>query len=276
MEFRSATAAASLLIGALTVAAGSAQAEPAATPPHIAYSAKMVDKAVITTLRGGTFELSKALGTELASGGNNRLAEKDGIAVDRDGKPVDPATVVNVVDVKDGQGGVLLTLPLDFHIGDISLPVKPEIQKDGTVLALTPDKPAGLNISQPVAVKPIASADENSRALSDFSSQFGLATTIGTFVGTAVGATIGCLVTLVAGCVPGLTTGAAVGGIIGSITVGGPTLIANGISLLTTMQAADGTTKWADPKTTTPAAPPAPAAQPAAAPDPAQPADQPK
>ncbi|MEV6771764.1 hypothetical protein AB0N05_24375 [Nocardia sp. NPDC051030] len=256
MEFRSATAAATLVIGALTAATGLANAEPTA-PQRLAYSAKLVDKTVVTTLKGGTFELSHALGSDLAAGGNDRLTERDGIVLGHDGAPADIADVVNVVDVKDGDGKVLLTLPLEFHLAGVTVPVKPEVQKDGTVLALTPDKPAGVSISQPISVKPVASSLENTRALNDFSSQFGLATTIGTFIGTAVGATIGCIVTLVAGCIPGLTTGASAGGIIGSIAVGGPTLIAAGIDLLTTMQAADGTTKWADkPKTEQPQAQP--------------------
>ncbi|WP_067538906.1 hypothetical protein [Nocardia crassostreae] len=251
MEFRSATAAAALVIGALTVATGSANAEP--TPQeHITYSTKLVDKAVVTTLEGGTFALSRALDSQLEAGGGERLVEKDGVLLAPDGTPADPAAVVDVVDVKDGEGNILLTLPLDFRLGPIAIPVKSEVDKDATVLSLTPDKPAGVDLTQPLAVKPVASQLENQRALNDFTTQFGLATSIGGFVGTAIGATIGCIATLVAGCIPGLTTGATAGGIIGTIAVGGPTLIASGIDLLTTMNAADGTTKWADkPKVTT-------------------------
>lgn len=245
MEFRSVTAAATLMISALTAATGLANAEPAA-PASVAYSAKLVDKTVITTLKGGTFELSKALGAELAAGGTSRLTERDGVLLAPDGSPADLTTVVDVVDVKDGHGGVLLTLPLDFRVGPVVIPIKPLIEQAGTVLALTPDKPAGLTLTQPLAVKPVASQLENGRALNDFTQKFSLATTIGGFVGTALGATIGCVATLVVGCIPGLTTGAAVGGIIGTIVVGGPTLIATGIDLLATMNSADGTTKWAD------------------------------
>ncbi|MGW4355477.1 hypothetical protein ACWELJ_25660 [Nocardia sp. NPDC004582] len=230
MQFRTAAAATTLVIGALVtpallpLATVPANAQPA-DAPGLAYSAKLVSGAVVTTLKGGTFELTQG---------------------------------PDVVHVKDGDGTVLLSLPLVFHLGQTDIPVKPEVQKDGTVLSLTPEKPAGVSLSQPLSVKPVASQLENDRAMNNFSSQFGLATTIGAFVGTAIGATIGCVATLVAGCLPGFMTGATVGGIIGSIAVGGPTLIANGIDLLTTMQAADGTTKWAD-KTTTAPAPAAPA-----------------
>ncbi|MFC9997039.1 hypothetical protein [Nocardia sp. NPDC127526] len=254
MEFRSATTAAALVIGALTVATGSANAEPEApeTPEHITYSTKLVDKTVVTTLKGGTFELSRALDSQLEAGGGERLIEKNGVLVAPDGTPADPAAVVDVVDVKDGEGNVLLTLPLEFNLGPVPIPVKSEVDKDATVLSITPDKPSDADLTQPLAVKPVASQLENQRALNDFTTQFGLATTIGGFVGTAIGATIGCIVTLVAGCIPGLTTGATAGGIIGTIALGGPTLIASGIDLLTTMNAADGTTKWAEkPKVTT-------------------------
>ncbi|MEV6065257.1 hypothetical protein AB0L82_01800 [Nocardia sp. NPDC052001] len=247
MAFRSSTAAASLVIGALTAATGLANAEPAA-PQNVSYSAKLVDKTVVTTLKGGTFELSHTPGA-------------------------DPAGTVNVVNVKDERGGVLLTLPLEFHLAGVDVPVKPEIQRNNTVLVLTPEKPAGLDANQQITVKPIASANEDTRALNFFSTQFGLATTIGTFVGTALGATIGCLATIAAGCLPGFMAGATIGGILGSIAVGGPTLIAAGIDLLTTLQAPAGTSKWADkpvaaPETTAPQAQnTAPQAQPAAQPN---------
>ncbi|MEU1207328.1 hypothetical protein [Nocardia sp. NPDC005825] len=232
MQFRTAAAATTLVIGAfatpavLPLATVPANAQPA-DALGLSYSTKLVNGAVVTTLKGGTFELTQS---------------------------------PDVVTVKDGDGTVLLTLPLAFHLGQTDIPVKPEVQKDGTVLSLTPDKPAGVSLSQPLAVKPVASQLENDRAMNNFSSQFGLATTIGAFVGTAIGATIGCVATLWAGCLPGFMTGATVGGIIGSIAVGGPVLIADGIDLLTTMQAADGTTKWADK--TMPAPTPAQPAEP--------------
>lgn len=255
MEFRSTTAAATLVIAALTLGTASAHAQP--EQPNLAYSTKLVEKTVVTTLKGGTFELFK--GVEVADG-VERLTEKDGTFVRADGTVADTARVVDVVDVKDAEGKVALTLPLDFRFAGVAVPVKTTLDKDATVLNLTPEKPAGLDISQPVAVKPVASAVENQRSLNDLTTQFGLATTIGGFVGTAIGATIGCVATLVAGCVAGLLTGASLGGIIGTIAVGGPALIATGIDYLATTQAPDGTTRWADkpktqPTTTTPAQP---------------------
>ncbi|MEV6431980.1 hypothetical protein [Nocardia sp. NPDC051463] len=252
----------------MTLGTGIVHAEPTVEPaqPDITYSVKLVDKAVVTTVKGGTFELSKALAGVLAAGGDGRLVERDGTLVDATGKAADIADVVDVVDLEDSTGRTVLTLPLDFRIAQTGIPVEPAVQKDGTVLALTPRKPAGLAISQPVAVKPVASMLENERARNQFASQFGLATAIGGFIGTAVGATIGCVVTIAAGCIAGFLTGAGIGGIIGTIAVGGPVLLAAGVDLVSTIMAADGTTHWADrPKLVQP--------QPAQAqPQPAQPA----
>jgi hypothetical protein len=248
MNFRGTTGAVILAIGTVTVGAGTVHAQPTAAPAHqdISYSVKLVGKTVVTSLKGGTFETSKALGDQLAAGTDSRLVEQDGKLVDSAGKVADIADVVDVVDVKDSDGHTVLTLPLDFRVADTGIPVQSELTKDSTVLELTPQKPEGLTISQPLVAKPVASLVENQRARNEFASQFGLATAIGGFIGTALGATIGCVLTIAAGCIAGFVTGAGIGGILGTVIAGGPVLVAAGIDLLTTLQAADGTTKWAD------------------------------
>lgn len=243
MQLRGITAAAILAIGSLTVGAGVAHAEPT---PDITYSAKIVDQTVVAALRGGTFELSKALRDQPAGEENARLTERDGVLVDHTGAPADVARVIDVVDIRDRDGHIAMTLPLDFRIAGTVIPVRPELKKDSTVLELKPSRPDGIAITEPLVAKPVASMAENQRARDEFASQFGLATAIGGFVGTAIGATIGCLVTIAVGCVAGLLTGASLGGILGTIAVGGPTLVVAGVDLLTTLQAADGTTRFAD------------------------------
>ncbi|WP_280310444.1 hypothetical protein [Nocardia abscessus] len=253
MQLRGITAAAILAIGSLTIGAGVAHAEPA---PDITYSARLVDHMVVAALRGGTFELSKALRDKPAGEDNARLTERDGVLVDRTGAPADVAQVIDVVDVRDRDGHVAMTLPLDFRIAGTSIPVRPELKKDSTVLELRPTRPEGIAVSETLVATPVASMTENQRARDEFASQFGLATAIGGFVGTAIGATIGCLVTIAVGCVAGLLTGASLGGILGTVAVGGPTLVVAGVDLLTTLQAAEGTTRFADkPARITPAQP---------------------
>ncbi|MGY4099859.1 hypothetical protein ACW2Q0_09925 [Nocardia sp. R16R-3T] len=250
----STAAAAIFVIGAVTLGAGLSRAEPVAVPARedIIYSVKLVDKTVVASVRGGTFSLSKAAESELAAGGDGRLVDKDGTLVDKNGEAADIADVVDVVDLADAAGHIVLTLPLQFRVADTEIPVKPVLDKDGTVLELAPQKPAGLDISQPLAVKPVASMNENQRARNEFATQFGLATAVGGFVGTAIGAVVGCVATIVAGCIGGLATGATLGGIIGTIAVGGPVLIASGVDYVNTMLAPDGTTRFADKTTTQP------------------------
>jgi hypothetical protein len=279
MEFRCAATAAALAVGALTAAASVTHADPAPAQPDIRYSAKLVDKTVVTTLRDGTFAVSKAHEQDLAAGRDARLTERDGTLYNADGTAADIADVIDVVDVRDSGGNTVTTLPLSFHVAGVAIPVAPVLKDDATVLELTPQRPAGLDLShplalnpvaaQPVAAKSIASDAENQKAMSDFSSKFSLASSVGGFVGTAVGATIGCVVTLAAGCVAGLTTGASIGGIVGTIAVGGPTLIVTGLDLINTMQAADGTSKYADNPVAQPTVQPQPVDATPAEPQPA-------
>ncbi|WP_063917695.1 hypothetical protein [Nocardia niwae] len=253
MQLRGITAAAILAIGSLTIGAGVAHAEQA---PDITYSAKIVEQTVVAALRGGTFELSKALRDQPAGDERARLTERNGVLVDHQGAPADIAQVIDVVDIRDRDGHVAMTLPLDFRIAGATIPVHPEVKKDSTVLELRPTRPEGVAITEPLVAEPVASTTENQRARDEFASQFGLATAIGGFVGTAIGAAIGCLVTIAVGCVAGLLTGASLGGILGTIAVGGPTLVVAGVDLLTTLQAAEGTTRFADkPVQATPAQP---------------------
>ncbi|WP_406273916.1 hypothetical protein OH799_00160 [Nocardia sp. NBC_00881] len=254
MQLRGITAAATLAIGSLILSTGVAHAEP--TTPDIVYSARLVDKTVVAALKDGTFELFKALRDHVSTDANARLTERDGVLVDSNGARADIAQVIDVVDIRDRDGRVAMTLPLDFRVADTAIPVRPELKKDATVLELTPTRPEGLAIAEPLVAQPVASRTENQRARDEFAGQFGLASAVGGFIGTAIGATIGCVATIAVGCVAGLLTGATLGGILGTIAIGGPTLLAAGVDLLTTLQAAEGTTHWADrPARSTPEQP---------------------
>ncbi|MGW4241753.1 hypothetical protein [Nocardia sp. NPDC004722] len=238
MKLRSTTAAAALVIGAMTVGMSTAHADEPTKVADISYSTKLVDqdgvKAVVSTLKNGTFE----------------LAQQDGAT------PEDPKQTL--VNVKDAQGATTMTFPLAFKISGTDIPVKADLKDDNKVLEVVPQKPADFQpdtqpvaaVAQPIAGQPqlkdIASDAENQKAMGDFSTKFSLAIGIGSFVGTALGALIGCVATIPVGCVPGLVAGAGVGGILGTIAAGGPTLLAAGIDLMNTLQAAAGTTKWAN------------------------------
>ncbi|MEV0249488.1 hypothetical protein AB0H76_23005 [Nocardia sp. NPDC050712] len=243
MNFRRTTAAAALVIGAMTIAAGTTNAEPAAAAPaeDIKYSVKMVDKTtVVTKLLNGTFDLSKV--EEIADGA------------------VEPTTT-EVATIKDRAGNVVMTMPMKFSVAGIDIPVKPVVKEDGTTLELVPERPANLPEAQPinsVALKPVASPIENQRAMNEFTTQFGLATAVGGFVGTAVGAIIGggigiaigaiqcATVVLCIAAIPTFAALAGIGGVLGTIAFGAPALGLAGMDLLNTMQAEPGTSKWSD------------------------------
>ncbi|MFC9874905.1 hypothetical protein [Nocardia salmonicida] len=236
MNFRRTTAAAALVIGAMTVAMGTAHAEEA--PQDIKYSVKLVDKTVVATVKNGTFS----------------IVEKDGET------PEAPKT--KVAEIKDSRGELQVVVPIAFSINGTDITAKTEVIEDSTVLKITPEKPADLAIApdQKLGVKPvvaakeIASAQENQRAINDFSTKFSVGTAIGAFLGTAVGALIGCIAGIAGGpllpalCLGGVVGGAAIGGVIGTIVVGGPVALASGIELLNVYQSPDGTTVWADKK----------------------------
>ncbi|MFE3545243.1 hypothetical protein ACFXK0_19965 [Nocardia sp. NPDC059177] len=217
----------------MTVSLGTAHAEPAPAPAQdIKYSVKLVDKTVVATLQNGTFSIVEEAGET----------------------PEAPKT--KVAEIKDTTGAVVVSLPIDFTVNGTEIPTKAELVKDSTVLELTPTRPEGLELgADPVGVKPvlkadpIASAQENQKAINDFSSKFSIGTAIGTFVGTAIGAVVGCAFGIPlfgVGCLAGLPLGAAVGGILGMIAIGGPTMIAAGIELLNVLQAPEGTSVWAE------------------------------
>ncbi|WP_040838803.1 hypothetical protein [Nocardia brevicatena] len=240
MKLRKSAVGAAMVAAALTLGVGTAHADPAPTPAeHINYAVQMVGKTVVTTLQGGTFAITE------------QSAETP------EGQPISEAPKEKFVEVKDPHGNVVMSWPVDFKVGDISVPVTPVLKNDDKVLELTPQQ-TGVPVAQPVntvslTAKPIASPSENQRAMQEFGTQFGLATSVGGFLGTAVGVVagglIGCILGLPllgVGCIPAAIAGAGIGGILGTVAVGGPTLAIAGMELLNTMQAAPGTSKWAN------------------------------
>ena len=224
MKLRKIAGTAVFVIAAMGLASGTSYADPASEPaPNtIQYESKLADKTVVTTLTGGIF------------------------AVTSDGTSI---------DVRDGSGKTVVTLPASFNLNNVNYPMTPVLENDDKTLKLTPLVDASKG--RPVAVTPVASPLENQRAMETFATQFGIATAIGGFVGTAVGAVVGgvigaaaaagtcvaflaCIVT----AIPLITGGAAIGGILGTIAVGGPALGIAAIDLVNTLIAPPGTTKW--------------------------------
>lgn len=252
MTFRRGAAAAATVIGAMTIALGTAHADPAPAQQQIDYSTRTVGRTVVTKLKSGTFQLA-----------------------DRPGAT--PAEKQQVVQVKDRAGHVALELPLNLIVSGVRVPVTPVLREEGRELDLTPHRPAGVDLSRPVAprlagatlagkpvdLKQIASPVEDQRAFNDFATKAGLAFAVGGLLGALVGAAVGCVVTIFLACIPGLIVGVIGGGVLGTIAAGGPTLQSSAMELQNTLQARDGTTQWANGPAPQPAAPAAPHAAPA-------------
>ncbi|NKY52503.1 hypothetical protein [Nocardia vermiculata] len=231
MKFQRLAAVSALVIGAMTAGMTVVHADPAAAPAPIRYSVKLVDKTVVTNLQGGTFRLSD------------------------DHKSY---------DIADSRGATVVSLPAEFEFAGVKIPLTSAIEHDGAMLKLTPertfdeaDRAAAVQAAagEPIAVKPVASAMENARALSDFKTNFGIATAIGTFLGTVVGVIAGGITGCLLGlpifgvtCLPAAVAGAGIGGVLGTILVGGPALAITAFDVIGTLSAAPGTTKWADDK----------------------------
>ncbi|PPJ32613.1 hypothetical protein C5E45_21300 [Nocardia nova] len=220
MKLQRLTAISALVVGAITAGTTAAQADPAAAPQPAAikYSMKLVDKTVVTTLQGGAFRIA-------ADGKSYAITHPRGVTV--------------------------VSLPTEVRVAGTEVPVKPVVDNDGTALELTSQRTA--TVDEPVTVQVIASPMENHRAMNEFETNFGVATAVGTFLGTAVGAIVGgvtgCILGLPllgVGCIPAAVAGAGIGGILGTIAVGGPALGIAGMDLINTLQAAPGTTKWAE------------------------------
>jgi hypothetical protein len=104
--------------------------------------------------------------------------------------------------------------------------------------------------ADPLPLTPVASVQENQAAIAALGSNVGTAVTVGSLGGTIAGAAVGCgigaVVVPAVGCIPGAVTGAGIGAVAGTIVAGGPTLVVMGVETVNTLNAAPGTTKWAE------------------------------
>lgn len=220
MRMKKLAATAVLSIAALGVGAGTAYAAPAAPAADgINWSSNVEGKSVVTTIDAGAFKVSG------------------------DGKNV---------ELQDGKGNTVVSLPLAYQLSNLQFPMEQKVSEDGKKLTLTPvfdlgkAKPIAAEVRADkaiggIAIKDIASPEENLMAQQTFSSQLAIATASGGLIGTIVGAVVGTFIMPAVGTI----TGAGIGGIAGTVIVGGPALIAAGIGLAQTLTAEPGTTVYA-------------------------------
>ena len=210
MGFFKKAAVTALAVAAVGASTGISSADPST---DVNYEAKIVDKSIVTTIDAGLFKVSG-----------------DG----------------HSVVLQDSKGADLVSLPLAYNLGDLQFPFDRTISEDGKTLTLTPitdsAKAAPRPESAPAAKEwtPVASPEENDRAIAHFQSQLGLGTQVGSLLGTIVGLPVAAAL-----CLGGLATGAGIGGVAGTILGGGGAAVVAGIDLVNTLNAPAGTTVWA-------------------------------
>ncbi|QLY32909.1 ammonium transporter [Nocardia huaxiensis] len=217
--FTAATVAVALLSGAGAAHAGT---------PDVGYETKVVDGKVVTTLTHGTFVT---------------------------------ATDQRTVEIRDEAGTTVLTMPLSFRQDGMEYPLPSRVRDAGRVLELTVVKdpatarpvaatprkavPVATAATAPATAAPIASPAEDQKAIDSFRAKLGFATAVGGFIGSLLGGAVG-LLGIIGGptVIASVIAGVAFGGAVGTLIAGGPTLVAAGLDLLSTLTAAPGTTKW--------------------------------
>lgn len=207
-----------LVVAAMGITAGTSYANPA--DAAIGYEAKLLDKTVVTTLTGGTFDIKE----------------------DR-----------SAVEIKDKFGATVVSLPLSYNLDGLQFPIEAAVEDAGKELNLKPVTDVARAVPR-AALHDVASATENQMAMGAFSSQLGIAMAVGGLVGLTAGAVAGGLLGLagivggpvvIPAVLTGIALGAGAGSIIGTISAGGPTLVIAGIDLANTLMAPPGTTKFA-------------------------------
>lgn len=187
------TVTALVSIAVLSVAAGTAHAEPAplvsGTDHGVGYSTTPTEDgtAVRTILDTGIF----SLGT--------------------DGE---------TVEVQDASGASIASIPLAYRIGDQEFSIAPLIESDGTALTLTPETDPALATPVARSILPVTDVNSQARFLDELNkASFGAG--VSAAIGAGIGLVIGCIVGVFVGCIPGVLIGAAAGGVIGLINTGG-------------------------------------------------------
>ncbi|UFS93330.1 ammonium transporter [Nocardia huaxiensis] len=188
--------------------------------PDVGYETKVVDGKVVTTLTHGTFVT---------------------------------ATDQRTVEIRDEAGTTVLTMPLSFRQDGMEYPLSSRVRDAGRVLELTVVKDpatarpvaATPRKAAPATAAPIASPAEDQKAIDSFRAKLGFATAVGGFIGSLLGGAVG-LLGIIGGptVIASVIAGVAFGGAVGTLIAGGPTLVAAGLDLLSTLTAAPGTTKW--------------------------------
>ncbi|MFJ4653606.1 hypothetical protein ACIP5Y_20265 [Nocardia sp. NPDC088792] len=232
------TAGAVLLAGTLSIACGTAGADP---DPNPAFQPQVVPSHQTATLNGAGFTVDRD--------GNSVIVAGDGDTF----KAVDGSVIV-----QDGSGATVASLPLTYRKDDLVFPIAAEFGDHSVRMtpALSGGTPATATVtagaiaqSQDIPTdvanaKPITESftPRDLQELQNFGTRAWLASFTGTVIGAIVGGVVGCgagalvgsvsagVTTLFAGLLPGAIIGCiagvaligSVGGLLGAALVAGP------------------------------------------------------
>lgn len=180
-------------VAALSVASGTAHADPAplvsGLDQGVEYSTTTTEDGtgVTTILDTGTFRLDATAET---------------------------------VEVLDASGTSIATIPLAYRVGDQEFSIAPLLGVDDRVLTLTPETNPALATPVARSILPVTDVNSQSRFLDELNkAAFGAG--VSAAIGAGIGLVIGCVVGVFVGCIPGVVIGAAAGGVIGLVNTGG-------------------------------------------------------
>ncbi|MGL4306488.1 MAG: hypothetical protein ACRCSF_10070 [Mycobacteriaceae bacterium] len=175
MKFTKISAISALVIGAMSIAAGTANAAPGELSNDqatINYSVSQVNDAAVITIDSGSF-----------------AAEDQKLLI------------------RDNAGIVVDGVPLSYEYNGISYPVTAEIHGDSATLTPVTDPAAGTSTG---AAVPVIHQDDLPAAVSAVKDQISLAATVGTIIGTVIAGGLGCLLATGVTVIPAILGGTAI------------------------------------------------------------------
>lgn len=226
MNIKKLAVTSALVIAAMGITAGTANAAPAPADAPAAST-----------------QAQQAINYTVARAGDAVLVTTDAGSITTSG---------NQLEVRDGQGNVVTGVPLTYQLNGQAFPIAAQV--NGNTATLTPSvNPAQATAATDIAL-PLSDVDLPA-AVASVKDQISLAASVGGIVGAIVAGGTGCILGAVAltaatiplaallgagpvaGCLAGAVMLAPVGALGGAIFVGGPVVLASAFQFAQVLQA---------------------------------------
>lgn len=248
---RKITACAALVVGAVSIAAAPAYADPADAPaaapgistvPTTEFSNVPAEQSV--SINGVDYTVDKGANNVTITAPNGTFK-----------------TVGDSLVISNANGDAVDSIPLSYRKDNTQFPIGAEIADHSVVLTPDTDPAHAVPSAQPISAQtlqgliPVAQAQpkditesytpRDQQELSAFGSRATISSLIGAVVGALIGVTVGCVAGAIAvgtisaavsallaglpgaviGCVAGIATVGAAGSLLGTILIGGPMML---------------------------------------------------